>query len=449
MKEFKRLLEEYSKPLTEEQLENIIYNIFCIIIFAAPIIPEAIGFGIYSLKNTIFIFSTIITSLVLVIINRKNIKTNVYDKLLIAYMILVILSTIFTKFGIVKCILGTNGRGEGLLTIFSYIATFVIFSRGYKHMQKISKLAIIAAMIVCVYSFLQANRPADVSLPYFPNSASGIATGTMRNQNFLSSYICIFLPMSCYYYLNGRSKIKRSLVIVTLLFMAQVYSVTLGGYITFGIMYAIIIIFSIWFSNKKKDTIIRIGILSIVLFAIFTLINHEESDKYTKEISVSKQEVVNLVKKEDAFGSGRMEIWKKALMLIDDYKLLGVGPDSMAKANREDKYITNGEKDILANIIVDKTHNEPLHIAVTTGIPSAIIYLVVVGIIGIKLLVLVINKTKKEGIDNNNTRYMTMVLICFASYLMQSVINISVVQVAPMFWAILGTSSGVLENNKK
>lgn len=448
MEEFKRLLEEYNKPLTKEQLEKIIYNIFCIIIFSAPIIPEAIGFGIYSLKNTIFIFSTIITSLVLTIMNRKNLKTNVYDKLLIAYMALVLLSTIFTKFGIVECIFGTNGRGEGLLTIFSYVATFVIFSRGYKHMQKLSKVAIIAAMIVCAYSFLQANRPAGVTLPFFTNSPAGVATGTMRNQNFLSSYICIFLPMSCYYYINGKSKIKRSLVIVALLFMTQLYSVTLGGYITFGVMYAITIIFSIWFSEKKKDTIIRIVILSIVLFAIFTLVNYEESDKYTKEISVSKQEVTNLVKKEDKFGSGRMEIWKKALMLVNDYTLLGVGPDSMAKANREDKYITKGEQDILVNQIVDKTHCEPLQIAVTTGIPSSIIYIILVGTIGIKLLVLVINKTKKDGIDNNNTRYITMILICFASYLMQSVINISVVQVAPLFWAVLGTVAGILENNK-
>ena len=52
MENFKELLENYDKPLTKEQLEKIIYNIFCVAIFLAPIIPEVIGFGIYSLRNT-------------------------------------------------------------------------------------------------------------------------------------------------------------------------------------------------------------------------------------------------------------------------------------------------------------------------------------------------------------------------------------------------------------
>ena len=59
-----------------KQLEKIIYSIFCLIIFTTPVIPELIGFGIYSLKETIFNISTIF---IIVIVNgmkqSKNIKT--------------------------------------------------------------------------------------------------------------------------------------------------------------------------------------------------------------------------------------------------------------------------------------------------------------------------------------------------------------------------------------
>ena len=80
-----------------------------------------------------------------------------------------------------------------------------------------------------------------------------------------------------------------------------------------------------------------------------------------------------------------------------------------------------------------------------TGIPSAIIYIVFVGIIGIRLLILVVKKTVKYGINSKEVIYVSMLLIAFAGYLMQSIINISVVQVAPIYWAILGTASAVIE----
>lgn len=446
MEEIKRLLIDCDKPLEKEQLEKIIYNIFCVIIFAAPIIPEILDFGIYSLKNTIFNFSTIITAISLLVINRKNIKINLYDGILMGYLALVILSTFLTEHGIVECILGTNGRGEGLITILSYVVTFVIFSRGYKHMTKTAKVAIISAIVVGIYSFLQANFSNVINIPFFSDVSNGVAKGTMRNQNFLSSYICIFLPMTCFYYINGTNKIKRALLISIWLFMTLVYAVTLGGYITFVIMHTIIAVFSLVFSKNRKDTTIKIGVLSVVLLATFALMNYTKTDTYQKELSGAKEEVTNLVKDEDEFGTGRMKIWKKAIMVISHNKLVGTGPDSLAVELREKRYHTADEGDILNKYIVDKVHSEPLHIAATTGIPSAITYLILVGIIGVRLLILVVSQTKKRGL--NNTMYLTMVLICLASYLMQSVINISVVQVAPLYWAILGTASGIIESEK-
>ena len=445
------LLESCSQPVTKEQLEKIIYSIFCLIIFTTPVIPELIGFGIYSLKETIFNISTIFIAISLLIINMKDIKKLKIDRysiLLIAYLFLVILSTIFTKFGLMECILGENGRGEGLLTIFSYVITFVIFSKGYKQMKEVSTLAIVAAIIVAIYSIIQAKLPEGVIVPIVPKSLPGIAMGTMKNQNFLSSYICMFLPMCCYYFINGTDKLKRCLIVCTLLFLALVYSVTLGGYITFGFIGGIIIIFSIVFSANKKHTILRIGILSITLLVAFIVTNYEKKEQYVKEVSQVKQEVVNLVNKKEEFATGRLEIWKKCFMVISNNILLGTGPDSLARELNDSKYITNGTQDVLEHYIIDKAHSEPLHIAATTGVPSSLVYVILVGTVGITLLILCFKTVKKYGIKSEQSIYITMVLICFASYLVQSVANISVIQVAPMYWAVLGTSAGITLNNK-
>ena len=43
---------------------------------------------------------------------------------------------------------------------------------------------------------------------------------------------------------------------------------------------------------------------------------------------------------------------------------------------------------------------------------------------------------------------MAVVLVSILSYLMQSMINISVVQVAPAFWAIAGIGAGITLEEK-
>ena len=137
IREIDRFIDKYNKPLTHEQIIAVIYNAFCMIIFLLPIIPEIIGVGLYSLKNTLFNLTTVIVSITLIVLNirkTRKLKLNIYDILLIIYLMLVTLSTIFAKYGVVDAILGLNGRGEGLVTIFSYAATFLIFLRGYKYM---------------------------------------------------------------------------------------------------------------------------------------------------------------------------------------------------------------------------------------------------------------------------------------------------------------------------
>ena len=440
-------LEVWERPLNKAELEKIIYNLFCIIIFITPIFSDIIGFGIYSLKSTIFNLTTMATTISLLVINRKNLKINIYDGLLLGYLLLVILSTLLTKYGMVECILGTNGRGEGLITMCSYVGTFIIFSRGYKYMTNISQVVILSSVVVSIYCIIQSNIPSGATIPIIPKSGYGLAKGTMGNQNFLSSYICIFLPMICFYFINGANKRKTAVIIATMLFLSLVFSTTLGGYITFIFMYLVIVFVSLIFSRDRKNCFKRILILSLILIVAFGAANYDGENKYGKELASSTQEVTKLVnsKTDNSFGTNRMKIWKMCFKIIKDYPLLGVGPDSMVKVYNNPEYVIGGEE---FKERIDKAHSEPLHMAVTTGTPSAIIYLILVAIIGIELFIIVIKRLKNIGVCDKYTIYMSMVLIAFASYLIQSLANISVIQVAPMFWAIFGTAAGITTDNK-
>lgn len=448
METTKEFLEKYNKPLTQEQLNKIIYNLFCIFIFISPIIPEQLGGIFHSFKNLLFNSVTIVTAFSLIAINIKNLKINCYDVLLMIYLSLVILSSIFSPYGTTSCILGSNGRGEGVITISSYIATFIICSKGYPYIKKTYKYGIIGAIIVSIYGIIQANVSLDVALPFGSSEYLGVAEGTMKNQNFLSSYLCMFLPMMCYYFLD--SKDNKSLIVVCLLFTCFVFCKTLGGYLVFIVAYITICIFCIIFSNKKKNTLLKVLILTITILLLFVSITTIKSDAYLKELAKTDNEVVKLVNENEKFGTNRLAIWKRVSMAIDNNKLLGVGPDNLKMEFRNEKYHLLGKDDMVSRKIVDKAHCEYLHIAVTTGIPSLIVYIIFISTICIKLVKLVIN-THKNNLQNEDKLYITMTLIGIIGYLVQAIGNISVVQVAPVFWAILGLGAGITlhENTNK
>lgn len=438
---------EKIKENQSDGLRVVIYNIFCAMIFISPILPEDIGIGLYSLRNTLFNLITIATLVILAIVDIKDrkFKYTIYDFLVGCYLLLGIASSIASKYGFVQCILGTNGRGEGLLTIFSYLVTFTICTKGYPYIKKTFKIALTGAVIVCIYGIIQANVPLDVKLPFGSSQTLGTAKGTMGNQNFLASYICIFLPMMCYYFLNVKE--VKSLIIVAILFTTLIFTKTLSCYTVFIIMYILISIFSIWYSTDKKRTVLKLFAMTATIVLVFGLINVIKSDIYMDELNGVKTEVSNLANGDDQFATGRLFIWKKTLLAINNNKLLGVGPDSLKMEFANKQYHSTENRDLLDFHIVDKAHSEYLQIAVTTGIPSLIVYVALLVIICVRLLKMVF-KMHIYDTDNENKLFITMTFIGVISYLGQAIGNISVVQVAPIFWTILGLGAGITLNEK-
>ncbi len=391
---------------------------------------------------------------------NQKIKPNVFEIILGIYFLFVVLSCIFTKYGILNCIFGINGRGEGVITIFSYIVTLILFSRGFKYIKDTLIFAVIGAVVVCIYSFVQVNLPNGYSLPFAPHTLIHVATGTMRNQNFLSSYIIIFLPMFCYYYLandfrKNSNKNILTLVFISMLFSTLLFSKTLGGYITFIFMFLVICSFCVITLSDKKYVIKKEIILTILFILIFVITNILIDNSFAKELMGSKDEINKLATQDETFGSHRFQIWEKALMVVKNNFLFGTGPDSLDRElSNLDVYLTKGENDVLNIYRVDKAHFEFLHIAATTGVPSLIAYLCNIIPICFILLLKVLKghkasiiQTEKEN-KKNNRIFVTMIFIGIISYLMQGMINISVIQVAPLFWAMLGIGINIIEDKK-
>ena len=453
----KKILElktsDLNMKVSAEDLRSVVYFVYIFAVFLTPIIPETVGYGLYSLKNTLTVLLTFFSAATLVAIDikqRKKIKLNIFEILLIIYIVLVFISAIFSNYGFVKCILGTNGRGEGVITILSYILAFMISTRAFSSEKNILKLIIITMMIASIYGIVQANIPNGVKL-FFGNAASsGTAKATFGNQNFFSSFLCLVLPMTCYFFINTDKKsswIYFGCAIIG--FAGLIYSKTLGGYLTFSGMFILICIFSLIFTKSRKKVLLKSSLLLILFVLLFLGLSYTKQDTYISELKNTTTEVKKLATNDKNFGTGRMEIWQKTLMVINNKKLFGVGPDSLKYELNNNKYITNGSEDILNKYIIDKAHSEVLHIAATTGIISASLYVIFVVTYMFSLSKIVINKNKEKDSCEYEKQYVTMILIGVLGYLIQSLINISVVQVAPMFWVILGLGNGTIINEKK
>ncbi len=448
MKKYTNVIKEKIKTI---KLKSLIMNLYAICLFLLPIIPDVGRYAEDSRKWWLFNGLTIIVAIILLVINiiEKKFKLNKWDGLLIIYLALVIISTIVSRFDILTLVTGRLGRGEGTLTILSYVTTFIIFSKGYKELKWIVKLGIVVACVVSIYSLIQVFIPEGVELPAGMRAMRERATGTMRNPNFLSSYICLFLPMATFWYIN-KPKVFKFLAI-GLIFCGLLTALTLSGYLTSFAVIILSFIGSVIFSNQKIKVIRNFTLVILIFVLIFALLDNLKGGIYTKELFGKTDEPNKTVLSQNESGGARLFIWKKTIKVMYNYKWFGVGPDALFKEiNNVDKY---GDNKPLFYKKIDKAHSEPLQIGATTGLPSMVTYLVIVITLSLELFISLIKRLikNKENLSNTNMITDSMIFISIVSYFTQSLVNISVIHVAPIYWAMLGLGAGSLiaDNNKK
>ena len=122
------------------------------------------------------------------------------------------------------------------------------------------------------------------------------------------------------------------------------------------------------------------------------------------------------------------------------YKLpiLGCGVDALMEGLQQLYPIDNVKFIFDTGVCIDKAHNEYLQITATMGIPTMIIYLIFISMIEISCM----KKMLKHKV-------IAVYFIVITSYLVQALLNISTIGVAPIFWFILGMASRNINKTKK
>jgi len=310
----------------------------------------------------------------------------------------------------------TAGRFEGFITLFFYAVIFIAARNHFVINRKNLFFYLTVQGVVASYSILQFYGVDP--LVHYLNFRKG-SYSTIGNQNFFGSYVVTLLTLSCGLYIMDRQ--PQTLFLCALFFGGLLASNTRGCWLAF----LTAILFSLFLFARKKNFLPFTTLLLVFTFVFFTMNFTRENVIKGRAMSIDEQ-----VSTEDEAGSGRVQIWKMTLKAIGENPILGTGPENLKehfKRTKNEGFLAYQKR---TRRTVDKAHSEILHIAAVSGIPAAIIFVLFLATLFWK---------KRRIIFNFNSS--TILAMCITVYFLQSLFNISIITVAPLFWVLLGVFS--------
>ena len=389
-----------------------------------PLIMYPYGDDSYYLPKTIFLYVMCPLLIMILLLDRKRLTIDKKDTTLMIFLLFVLISTFFSM-NITISVLGNEVRYEGLIMIIFYGIIYYTAKRYLVLDKKAIGFIAVVSIIIAIYSIFQYYNIDPIPKDTYHALIKNNSIGTQGNRNFLSTYITLFLPIILgLYILKGRIKF---LIAATILFSSLLCTLTRSGWLAFLIYSLLGLIYVIRKNNKKY--LKRIGIIFIIFTIVTVGINISTSGSIMGRGEQLAKDAGTI--SEDS-GSGRIYIWNLAIKITEAHPFLGSGPDTFRYVI-EKEFTNEGIAWIQKhNSVIDKAHNEFLQISSTMGIPALLAYL---------LFLIFIIKDNFKNIFKNEVSFLFGITII--GYLVQSFFNISVINVAPLFWMLLGASNNI------
>lgn len=395
-------------------------NIYTVLLFGltpfivTPYLDESYFIG----KSFYVALVTIIFAIITVLI-QKTYKLSTKDvNCIISFVLLSQTISLICSVDIERSLLGDKHAPEGYFILAIYLVIFYIFYTSPKPSIlsfEIVLLIVSTISIIGVLEFIGA-IPKIESIMHLSEQSS-VNLSTIGNRNFVGTFCSLFLPIAIGLYLFFGS--RKAFVSICLINPFLLISQTRSAYISF---FAYIIIF-FFLSIGKKDRRIKFLWVAIAAVTSFIILNFISGNIVYERLILLIKDIMNL--ESDSAGSNRMFIWKNTLPYIKNYFLFGVGPDNFGHI-----FKSFGSSIELYYL---KIHNEIFQMLMTLGIFYVMGYVILV----IRGFYLFFRYGKKD-------KLFEIIAVALTSYLIQANFNISVVNNAIVFWALLG-----MINNKR
>ena len=270
-------------------------------------------------------------------------------------------------------------------------------------------------IIGTVYAFIDAYLPETfITTKAYVHMGYGLSA----NPNFFGTLCVLSLCIAISFFFDVKKKYMKIFfgILIVILMSGLLISDTLSALV--GLIAALIYLCYFAIKNKK----IKLLIITIILLALITVVQTNiGKTNLLKDLVKTKNQSVEIAKGnvKDNYGTNRIYIWKNAIKVVPDNISYGVGIDNF--------YYAFGDHPLtMKGWFFDKAHNEYLQILVCEGIYALTAYLIFFGSIAYFGL--------KQSLKNKEV----LLLLQIIAYLVQAFFNISVIEVAPFFYAFLG-----------
>lgn len=370
----------------------------------------------------------IIVILIYLLIKKKKkekYNLNIFDIFLFIFFVFTLISSILS-INTETAFFGFNYRFEGFFQITYYFSLFLLSSFLNKDEKKIICYTIITLGIFgVVYAHLQKFELFNIPIIY--KNGKPWAFGFTSNPNFFGSIALLLLSISLGLLFSSNNKKEKiiNLVLISLFFSGLLISDTLSALL--GLI--VVLIYVLIYALKKKETN-KFIVIVIILTIISTIHSLVGSTVLINDIIKTKDQTIEIAKGniKDNYGSNRIFIWKESIKVVPKNITYGVGVDNF--------YYAFGDKPLMKkNKFYDKAHNEYLQILVCEGLYALISYLLFLGVILVK------------GIKNSFKDNKLYLVIPVIGYMVQAFFNVSVIEVAPIFYICLGLCSNRIKEN--
>lgn len=366
-------------------------------------------------------------------------ELDIYDYL---FYMLIFAGIVAVIFSIDKeiALFGKPFRHEGFFSVLCYYLLFITWkvSANEKDIKILIKVILGMAILNSVYALGQIYTPFRFILRFGVDTE--MASGLCGNPNFFGSLIVTALGIVTPKLLIEKKKNILQFIILILLFISLINSQSAGPFLTYIIT---LLFFIVYLIIKKKLIIKKVIVLICVLLLTYISVYFINNNSF----GVTRCEMCNVMESisdsdnHTDISSGRFEIWQKSLKVAKDNLINGVGFDNLHLAYYKDVnltevtfYSSGGQIHAVKkyNKIVDNAHNIYLHTLISTGLVGLIPYLILCLYTFIRGL-----KTK------NNL--MIFLLGGFVAYSIQGFLNLNVLQVAPIYYVIIGLMLSIKE----
>lgn len=405
---------------------------------------DILAYTIYGIVGVLFLII-----LVGVLLNKNvHFEFSKYEYILITLLVLAGLSTL-SSLDKKSSFWGWGGRNEGLLMIVSYYVSYYAtrFIKNEKNKKNVIYCFFLVGIIHSVYSILQYFQ-------FFPSlilqnsfSLKQKTSGLAGNPNFLATFLVLQSGVAAgeFYYSDRFSKQCFYLVLLIFYLLTLILTKTMSG--IFGVTVMVFCFFIYLFVTKGKHKQFKtnkylnsfillcitlvVGVLGLVI--IDSIMNYSILNELIKMFSQLNR-MIDTGEIAESMGTGRFKVWANTLELIPDYWLYGSGIDTFGIAYSQVFGLSS------SGTFFDKAHNEYLQIAITMGIPALCMYLTLYGNVIVDSIKRLGDILTTEGRENEEGMYVGIGL-AIIGYLAQAFFNISVIDVAPYFWILLGLAA--------